>query len=172
MSRGGRPPKKLRFHGRVSGILSELSPTLVEVFEFICPLISTRFNTGSKLLPIMLAGQRMESYRVAGNLQVEEEVDIPGNMRRLNFSMDVFIAFLDAGLLLMERYFEVDVLINYHNNGEVWWFWLTLSFICMPGAIFIGLNLFSAIRYRTNLLNLFIQSIKYGLLFPLTTLFR
>ena len=120
----------------------------------------------------MLAGQRMESYRVTGNLQVEEEVDITGNMRRLNLSMDVFIAFLDAGLLLMERYFEVDVLINYHNNGEVWWFWLTLSFICMPGAIFIGLNLFSAIRYRTNLLNLFIQSIKYGLLFPLTTLFR
>ena len=120
----------------------------------------------------MLPGPQKDFYRVAGDLQVEEESALPGNMRRLNFSMDVFIAFLDASLLLMERYFEVDVLINYHNNGEVWWFWLTLSFICMPGAIFIGLNLFSAIRYRTNLLNLFIQSIKYGLLFPLTTLFR
>ena len=114
----------------------------------------------------------MESYRVTGNHQMEEEIVTPGNMCRLNFSMDVFIAFLDASLLLMERYFEVDVIVSYHNNGEVWWFWLTLSFISMPGAIFIGLNLFLAIRYRTNLLNLFIQSIKYGLLFPLTTLFR
>ena len=114
----------------------------------------------------------MESYRVTGNHQMEEEIVTPGNMCRLNFSMDVFIAFLDAGLLLMERYFEVEVLVNYHNKGEVWWFWLTLSFISMPGAIFIGLNLFSAFRYKTNLLNLFVQSIMYGLLFPLTTLLR
>ena len=94
------------------------------------------------------------------------------SMRRLNFSMDVFIAFIDAGLLLMERYFEVDVLISYYNSGDVWWFWLTLLFICLPGTIFVGLNLFSAIKYKSNLCNLLIQSIKYGLLFPLTTLIR
>ena len=109
---------------------------------------------------------------VPGDSSSVKEVVLPANMRGLNFSMDVFIAFLDAGLLLMERYFEVEVLINYYNNDDVWWFWLTLLFICLPGVIFIGLNLFSAIRYGTNIFNLLVQSIKYGLLFPLTTLIR
>ena len=36
MSRGERAPKKLRFYGRISGILIELSPTLVEVLIQSC----------------------------------------------------------------------------------------------------------------------------------------
>ena len=114
-----------------------------------------------------------ESNYVAGDFSLVENSNLADDtMRRLNFSMDVFIAFIDAGLLLMERYFEVEVLVNYHNNGDVWWFWLTLTFICLPGVIFIGLNLFSAIKDQSNLFNLLVQSIKYGLLFPLTTLIR
>ena len=45
MSRGGRAPMKLRFYGRISGILIELSPTLVEVLRVHLPLSSTLFNT-------------------------------------------------------------------------------------------------------------------------------
>ena len=93
-------------------------------------------------------------------------------MRRLNFSMDVFIAFIDAGLLLMERYFEVEVLIIYYNNNDTWWFRLTLMFICLPGTIFVLMNLITAIKYKSNFGKLLRDSILYGLLFPVTTLLR
>ena len=59
-------------------------------------------------------------------------------MRRLNFSMDVFIAFLDAGLLLMERYFEVEVLVVYYNNDDTWWFRDELYKIGLPGKLILS----------------------------------
>ena len=59
-------------------------------------------------------------------------------MRRLNFSMDVFIAFLDAGLLLMERYFEVEVLVVYYNNDDTWWFRDDLYKIGLPGKLILS----------------------------------
>ena len=45
-------------------------------------------------------------------------------------------------------------------------------FICLPGAVFVVMNLILAIKYKSNLLDLLKSTIMYGLLFPLTTLIK
>ena len=91
--------------------------------------------------------------------------------RSLNFSVDVLFSFFDAALLLIERYFELQVLIVYYKSGDVWWFSLTFLFICLPGAVFVLMNLISAIKFGFSA-KFFKDGIMYGLLFPLTTLIR
>ena len=92
-------------------------------------------------------------------------------MRNLNFSWEVLVAFIDAGLLLTERCFEVQVLIDYHKSEEVWWFSLTLLFIWLPGVIFVGTSVILATKFGCNA-NITREGFKYGPLFPFTSVIR
>ena len=90
---------------------------------------------------------------------------------RLNFSLEVLLAFVEAGLILTERSFEVKVMIELYKSGDMWWFWLTLIFIWLPGVIFVGMTAISAIKFGCTA-NLLKEGVKYGLMFPFSTIYR
>ena len=92
-------------------------------------------------------------------------------MCHLNFSLEVIFAFIEAGLLLAKRIFEVKVMIDYHNSQELLWFWLTLIFIWLPGVIFVVMTAISGVKLGCTANNLK-EGIKYGLLFPLSCVIR
>ena len=91
-------------------------------------------------------------------------------MCHLNFSPKVLFEFFEAFLLMIERYFEVKVLMEYHKNQDIMWFRLTLLFLWTPGAVVCAMNTLYAIRERKCID--WKDSVKYGLMYPVSSVFR
>ena len=56
------------------------------------------------------------------------------------FSFKIFMAMVEACLLIVERCFECKLLVEYYSGGDYVWMGLTLAFLWLPG-------LSSAIRF-------------------------
>ena len=55
------------------------------------------------------------------------------------FSFAICIAIIEASLLVVERCFEVKLLVEYYQQQQYAWFGLTIAFLCMPGVIYVNL---------------------------------
>ena len=61
-------------------------------------------------------------------------------IEQMYFSFKIFMAMVEACLLIVERCFECKLLVEYYSGGDYVWMGLTLAFLWLPG-------LRSAIRF-------------------------
>ena len=78
--------------------------------------------------------------------------------------------FFEAFLLLIERYFEINVLIEYHVGQNMRWFSLTLIFLWAPGVGICARSALNAIRDRKCID--WKDCIKYGVMYPVSSVIR
>ena len=54
-----------------------------------------------------------------------------------HLTFKIFVAWVELALLIWERYSEINLLIEYHQEGHIWWFGLTAAFLSAPGVLTI-----------------------------------
>ena len=83
-----------------------------------------------------------------------------------HFTFKIFLAWVELGLLIWERYSEVNLLIEYHRDGHMWWFGLTAAFLSAPGALYLYYYIVTAIKERRWMKNI-AKGIIIGVFFPI-----